>query len=254
MKLNEHTAVSTARTLLVPYDRRHVLTYHAWMEDPAIQEATASEPLTLEEEYENQESWRASHDKLTFIICQPPLSSSSSSTSSPSPSSSSGRAIQAGEFDSPPKMMGDVNLFLYPDEEEGDEEDQPGIPKFCVGEVDIMIADDENRGKGLGREAVRTFLKYVYERREEIMREYAEDKDILPARAPGLKMVMAKISQGNDKSLALFEKLGFEQEGEANYFGEVKLVLRDLGGFVWREEPEGYRELVYSRDPSSETP
>jgi hypothetical protein len=36
-----------------------------------MQEATASERLTLEEEYENQESWRASHDKLTFIICEP---------------------------------------------------------------------------------------------------------------------------------------------------------------------------------------
>ncbi len=27
-------AVSTDRILLVPYDRRHVLQYHAWMEDP----------------------------------------------------------------------------------------------------------------------------------------------------------------------------------------------------------------------------
>jgi hypothetical protein len=29
-----NAGVSTARALLVPYEHRHVLTYHAWMEDP----------------------------------------------------------------------------------------------------------------------------------------------------------------------------------------------------------------------------
>ncbi|KAK4229835.1 GNAT domain-containing protein [Podospora fimiseda] len=234
MKLNEHTAVSTAHALLVPYDHRHVLTYHAWMEDPAIQEATASEPLTLEEEYENQESWRASHDKLTFIICQP---IPKLSTSTPS--------IEAGEYDSPSQMIGDVNLFLYPDE--NDDEIPLNNPKFCIGEVDIMLASSQHRGKGLGKEVIKGFLKYVWEHREQIMREYAEDKDIVPP--PGLKMIMAKVSEKNENSLSLFErKLGFEREGEVNYFGEVKLVLRDLGGFVARESVDGYKEVKYLRE------
>ena len=42
--------------------------YHTWMQDPAIRAATASEPLTLEEEHEMQGKWRGDGDKLTFIV------------------------------------------------------------------------------------------------------------------------------------------------------------------------------------------
>ncbi|KAJ4302192.1 methionyl-tRNA synthetase [Collariella sp. IMI 366227] len=207
----------------------------------AIQEATASDRLTLEEEYENQQSWRASHDKLTFIICQP--------LSSP-PVIRSGTSILAGEPDAPERMVGDVNLFLYPYEDDDEDDGVPSAaPGFCVGEVDIMIADQVHRGKGMGRGVVQGFLQYVARHVEGIMREYAEDKDMEVA--PGLKLLMAKINQGNGKSIALFRSLGFEQEGEVNYFGEVKLVLRDLGRFA-EEVPEGYAELVYSRDEAQD--
>ncbi|KAK3296979.1 GNAT domain-containing protein [Chaetomium fimeti] len=255
MRHNESTAVSTTRVLLVPYDGRHVPTYHTWMEDPAIQEATASEPLTLEEEHENQESWRASHDKLTFIVCEPLPTSTTTTTSS-----SKDTPVQAGEADSPERMVGDINLFLYPYEDEGeDDEDEydddgahpTGTPTFCVGEVDIMIAGQQHRGKGLGRAAVRAFLHYLGRNVGRIMREYAADKDMMPDAAPGLKLLMAKINRGNEGSLALFRSLGFEQEGEVNYFGEVKLVFRRLDTLA-AEEPEGYAELVYSREQSQD--
>ncbi|KPI85819.1 hypothetical protein ABL78_5123 [Leptomonas seymouri] len=39
--------------------------------DPALLAATESEPLSLEEEYENQHSWLQSTDKLTFILLVP---------------------------------------------------------------------------------------------------------------------------------------------------------------------------------------
>ena len=200
----------------------------------AIQEATASERLTLEEEYENQESWRSSHDKLTFIICQPLSAGESVGTS-----------IRAGGPDAPERMMGDVNLFLYPYEEEDDLELPSATPEFCVGEIDIMIAGQQHRGKGLGRAVVHAFLQYISRHLDGIMREYAEDKD-MPT-PPGLKLLMAKINQTNANSVALFKGLRFEQEGEVNYFGEVKLVLRDLDKFA-AQVPEGYEELVYSRD------
>ncbi|KAK4127553.1 hypothetical protein N657DRAFT_678144 [Parathielavia appendiculata] len=244
MRLNEFAAISTTKALLVPYERRHVLTYHAWMEDPAIQEATASERLSLEEEYENQGSWRASHDKLTFIICQP------------LPQGEHGTSLCAGESDAPERMVGDVNLFLYPYEDEGEDQLPSETLDFCVGEVDIMIADQQHRGKGFGRAAVQAFLQYIYRHRDEIMQEYAEDKDVRTP--PKLKLLMAKINKGNAKSIALFKSLGFAQEGEVNYFGEVKLVLpsrvltlRHSGGFAL-DLPEGYSELVYSKDQNQD--
>ncbi|KAK5656307.1 hypothetical protein OQA88_4687 [Cercophora sp. LCS_1] len=225
MKLNESTAVSTAKVLLVPYERRHVPKYHAWMEDPAIQEATASDRLTLEEEYENQGSWRASHDKLTFIICQP-LSATDSQVS-----------ITEGEADCEEKMIGDVNFFLH------DGEDEEG---FCVGEVDIMIAGVQDRGKGVGRAVVSSFLHYLQRNLDGVLTEYKTSRLGDNAELPKLRQLVVKIKADNAASIALFKSLGFTQEGGVNYFGEIKLVLHDFEK-VFAAAPEGYAELIYSR-------
>ncbi|KAK0651849.1 GNAT domain-containing protein [Cercophora newfieldiana] len=200
------------------------------MEDPAIQEATASDRLTLEEEYENQESWRASHDKLTFIICQP---------ITPPPSNSV--PILAGEVDAPEKMIGDVNFFLYPYDD--DDDDTPGL---CVGEVDIMIADTQDRGKGIGKAAVVAFLHYIFRNLDSVLAEYAQARDGDGSHQK-LKMLMVKIKADNAQSIALFRGLGFTQEGDVNYFGEVKLVLREFGN-ITATIPDGYIELRYASD------
>ena len=56
------------RVILLPYHRRHVPRYHAWMMSPALQEQTASEPLSLDDEYAMQASWHIDNDSTS-----PPL-------------------------------------------------------------------------------------------------------------------------------------------------------------------------------------
>lgn len=208
------------------------------MVEQAIQEATASEPLTLEEEYENQQSWRMSHDKLTFIICEP---------WSGEQQSDDARVIAAKIDDSLDKMKGDVNFFLYLDDDDDGNgaEQREGSHIRLRGEIDVMIAGQQHRGKGTGEAAVRTILAYIRKNLTGILQEYAQgenlDKDKIQ-----LVGLMAKIKEDNTGSRGLFKKLGFRQEGEANYFGEVKMVVS------W-EEVEGvgmadgleYREVAY---------
>ncbi|KAM3527126.1 hypothetical protein MY4038_006512 [Beauveria bassiana] len=228
MRVNQNTAIAAARALLVPYEAHHVVKYHGWMQDPDIQEATASEPMTLEEEYENQQSWRTSADKLTFIVCEPVAATQTT--------------ITAQKQDANPRMIGDVNFFLYPDDGD-DNENATG--DALVGEVDVMIAAQEHRGQGYGEAAVRALLVYIQTHLDAILAEYAQGGP-----KSSLRALMVKIQQGNKGSRALFEKLGFMQMGAVNYFGEVKMVLdwRDEVGSrddAWKAAAKEYRELKY---------
>ena len=238
-----YVAVATAGVLLVPYDRRHVPTYHDWMEDEAVRAATASDRLTLEEEYENQESWRAAADKLTFILCQPVASVSSGS-----------EEIIGGVNDAPDRMVGDINFFLTPFEEEDDEDANANdnkerstsdVPLYS-GEVDVMIARLEHRRQGFGRAAVTAFLYYILRsKRDAILAEAAgaEGTETSTPSPPQLKQLVVKIQATNAASISLFKSLGFEQKGDVNYFGEVELVRWNLT----TEVPAGYTEKVYQR-------
>lgn len=62
MRHNANLVLQGQRVVLVPYRREHVALYHTWMQDPELQELTASEPLSLQEEYEMQASWREDAD------------------------------------------------------------------------------------------------------------------------------------------------------------------------------------------------
>ncbi|CAK7230847.1 hypothetical protein SBRCBS47491_007727 [Sporothrix bragantina] len=228
MKVNENIAVATPGVLLVPYDRRHVPTYHAWMEDEAVRAATASERLTLDEEYENQESWRESGDKLTFIVCRAREGDSSSDT------------IVAGVDDAPSRMVGDINFFLTPFEEED------GTESGFAGEVDVMIAGLEDRGKGYGRAAVTAFLHYILQRQREAI--LAEASSASSFKSMVLRQLVVKIQATNAASIGLFKSLGFVQNGDVNYFGEVELVRTDLTV----DAPQGYTEHIYQRDVAAD--
>ncbi|KAI0135707.1 GNAT domain-containing protein [Daldinia grandis] len=268
MRLNENIAVSTSKVLLVPYDAHHVQQYHRWMEDASIREATASERLSLAEEYENQASWRESRDKLTFIVCAPLVRGGEADASSGSGGKEGGREVV---FAGVERMVGDVNLFLSPwdgegggggqgegREQMGDGGEQMGdgeeAKAYYTAEIDIMIADPKFRGVGLGRAAVATFLSFVRRHLDGILAEYTGSLDIRSANGrPVLKDVVAKINAGNKASIVLFQALGFRQRGETNYFGEIEMVLEGVGEIDGWEKTgssvmgDMYRELFYDR-------
>lgn len=198
----------------MPYSAHHVPTYHEWMQDEEIQKATASEPLTLEEEYSMQRSWRKDVDKLTFIVCTHAEGQEYES-------------VAPGRQDAPEWMVGDVNLFLYNDEDEevDDGQEGEGRAKSVIGELEIMIARRDQQRKGLAQETLRAFISYIQSSLDSILAEYAGKGVAL------LKHLRVKIDQDNVQSLKLFERIGFlRTSAEPNYFGEVELRAPVVGG------------------------
>ncbi|KAF2015925.1 N-acetyltransferase [Aaosphaeria arxii CBS 175.79] len=212
MRLNEHTAVlNSNQILLVPYSEHHVPAYHEWMQDEELQKATASEPLTLHEEYAMQKSWREDADKLTFIVCTAPATEESEA---------SDFQLQRGNQDSPGNMMGDINLFLNEDDEQDD-----SSPTFqnVVGEVEIMIARNDLQGKGLGKTILNTFMWYMLSSMDEIRQEW-QARHGVSGKTSNLAYLRVKIDASNTRSIRLFESVGFSKiREEPNYFGELEL-------------------------------
>ncbi|KAF2221498.1 GNAT domain-containing protein [Elsinoe ampelina] len=258
MRINEHTAIVTENVLLVPYEKHHVPTYHEWMTDESLLALTASEPLSLPEEYTMQSSWRHDHDKLTFIICLAPssLSPFSSSPAAPHPSPSQPPThppIIPAHHDSPPRMLGDINLFLTPDDSESAEPSLPSAsnpPQYLVGEIEIMIAVPSARRSGYGRAALQAFIAYIKGHLDEILAEYAAGLSRAEGQGQGqdqgqreveLAYLRVKIGRENTGSIALFEGVGFRKVGEVNFFGEVEM-RRNV---EWMGDGEGGREVEY---------
>ncbi|CAK9782116.1 acyl-CoA N-acyltransferase [Cutaneotrichosporon oleaginosum] len=136
MRLNEHTYICGDRCILVPYRKEHVPKYHEWMKSPELLELTASEPLSLEEEYEMQQKWQVDEDKLTFIVLARPDDFPASS-----------HPLLTWEQVQGCQMVGDVNLF----KPEGSDD----------AECEIMIAEPEFRRKGIAVEALSLFITYA---------------------------------------------------------------------------------------------
>lgn len=209
-----------------------------------LQDATASEPLSLEEEHENQLSWRRAHDKLTFIVCAPALRDGDEESCS---------VAVASRHDDGRTMRGDVNFFLHPSDADPDSDPKSGdggAAELVVGEVDVMIAHGQHRRHGLGRAAVCALLVFVHRHREALLAEYVAGRPGRTAQPPRLGRLVAKIRAGNMASRALFAALGFTQEGDVNFFGEVTMVVAadhlERQGW-WAQAAADSREMVYKR-------
>ncbi|KAK5575140.1 hypothetical protein RB653_010396 [Dictyostelium firmibasis] len=142
MKINSNTVIIGKRVILVPYKKKHVEKYWKWMQSEEIREQTASEELTIEEEYENQESWYMDEHKITFIILDKDLLLENERDEN---GYSNENDIKS--------MIGDVNIFF------NEYEDIEG-----TGELEVMIAEPTSRRKGLAREAISILMGYGVEK------------------------------------------------------------------------------------------
>ena len=182
MLINENTVVEGKNCVLVPYDREFVEDYHSWFKkDPELLELTSSEPLSVEEEYANQISWRQDPNKLTFLIRDTTIGSK--------------------------PLCGDINCFFseffHQDWNDSQEMTDNPIPEGRVAEINLMIAEKGSRRKGIAAEALNLFCCYTVEKVENV------------------RVFVAKIQSDNIASINLFSKAGFVEYKRLECFNEI---------------------------------
>ncbi|EAL70992.1 N-acetyltransferase 9 [Dictyostelium discoideum AX4] len=187
MKINSNTIIIGKKVILVPYKKKHVEKYWKWMQSEEIREQTASEELTIEEEFENQESWFKDDHKITFIILDKDLLLENEKDSN---GYSNENDIKS--------MIGDVNIFFNQYEDEG------------TAELEVMIAEPTSRRKGLAREAISIIMGYGIEHLSTITKKY-----------------IVKIGESNQPSIQMFKSMNFKQIGSVNVFKEILLEFEN---------------------------
>ena len=199
MRVNENTRLIGRKIVLVPYKKYHVLKYHSWMKDPELLEKTASEPLTLDEEYEMQDKWWKDADKCTFIILDKQLCEEWRVNNG----HGSEKLI---EDEDEACMVGDVNLFFNNNQFDNDDADGDSKGNRVEAELEVMIAESSARGKGLGKEAVILMLNFGYHHLS-------------------VQTFVVKIGDNNKESIHLFAKLGFHFTSHSECFHETTYSL-----------------------------
>ena len=200
-----------------------------------------------------QGSWRTDGDKLTFIVCKP-LAKLMDLEKVP-------LEVQGGMDDAEHRMLGDVNLFITPSDDD---------PEVLIGELELMIAETTSQGKGHGKAALLAFLKYMTTYEEQILREYKKwaslenpsleadrgalssttnDQEESKLGGKGERIVgstrfgylRARIRKDNLRSMALFDHAGFAlQDTTPNYFGELEMKME--GHFLGENDQQFTRE------------
>ncbi|XP_053673164.1 alpha/beta-tubulin-N-acetyltransferase 9 [Anopheles nili] len=223
MKLNEHLQIIGTKVILVPYESKHVEKYHQWMKSEELQELTASEPLTLDEEYQMQRSWREDQDKCTFLILD--------------------RERYEQTKDEIDALVGDTNIFIQPtsvdspgrqsqdDEREVHSKEPLPSDSSQVGEIEIMIAEPAARRKGYGWQATLLMLLFGVEHLH-------------------LNRYIAITKDTNAKAMQMFERMKFTETKRTPVFHEVtfgrsiddewtKCMKREAGAYAVVPYPDG---------------
>ncbi|XP_067100830.1 N-acetyltransferase 9 isoform X1 [Osmerus mordax] len=250
MRINEDTLLEGKNVVLVPYNADHVPRYHQWMESSELQQLTASEPLTLEQEYDMQSSWREDDDSEHVYTHTHNHTHTPKKGNGGQPLLLSGLFVFRSyvslhsSFHSSPEctfiildkqrwadpamqeeqcMVGDVNIFLT----------DPSDPSLA--ELEIMIAEPCYRGKGLGKEVTWMMICYGVTKL-------------------GIQKFEAKIGLDNKVSIAMFKKFHFHELSVSEVFKEVTLGLtvdkamrtKLMGDMAFMKEQE-YRKARESR-------
>jgi RimJ/RimL family protein N-acetyltransferase len=100
------------------------------MQSTHLQELTESEPLTIDEEYAMQKTWRDDERKCTFIVL----------------------AVGEGQESELERMAGDVNLFMH------------DLEDACNAEIEIMIAEPRFRRMGFATDALLLMMSWGIEK------------------------------------------------------------------------------------------
>jgi RimJ/RimL family protein N-acetyltransferase len=164
------------RLRLVPYLPHHVPRYHEWMLDPALLAATCSEPLSFDEERENQQSWLRSDDKLTFIMLIAGVDADT------------GNGMRRYE------MVGDCNVFL----------DQQDV---AVAEVEVSVSEASYRRLGVAEEAIRLLMVYVARH----IRRFVFEAKILSSNTGSIDLFTKKLGFEFHRELKVFEESHFRR-------------------------------------------
>jgi RimJ/RimL family protein N-acetyltransferase len=256
MLLNYETVIVGERCVLVPYRPQHVPTYHSWMQDPDLLQATASEPLTLQEEFEMQSSWRDDPNKCTCIVLDRASCmfrpASSDGSHRPPPSSDDVRGDDTKSSPLPlvvlqddgdddddgfvernlHAMAGDVNLFLSQEDPTEDDPDcasgtgdNAQVPNDAE---DIQMPARYHATAGTQAEIDIMIADPAFRGRG-LGREACELMLRYGAQRLGVRRFFCKIQESNVASLQLFKSMGFAQCGYAECFREVELELRCEG-------------------------
>ncbi|POW22849.1 hypothetical protein PSHT_00767 [Puccinia striiformis] len=238
--------------------KEHVPQYHLWMSDHQLRLSTASDLLSIDQEYEMCERWALDDDKLTFIIFERnPISGSSPDLVHLNRSDSdlqtyllgemmsvffrhfnSGVSIEVVKADSifkkkkknpdptrKKKRRCEFILKKRGNESKREETKNGEVKKPQKGELEIMIASIHHRKRGLATEALQLFLSYI-----QIISTSTTD---LPnslnthrfSPSSTISFFFVKISFDNRISQLLFQKLGFVQVSSNLVFEEFEFRL-----------------------------
>eukprot|EP00163_Fabomonas_tropica_P016302 TRINITY_DN29293_c0_g1_i1.p1 TRINITY_DN29293_c0_g1~~TRINITY_DN29293_c0_g1_i1.p1 ORF type:complete len:213 (-),score=34.88 TRINITY_DN29293_c0_g1_i1:3-641(-) len=195
MRVNYSTKLNGKAVTFVPYKPYHVEKYHGWMTNPELQDLTASEPLSMKEEYDMQEEWHQDESKCTFILLAPWKLEEG-----------------ASELDS---MIGDVNFFINDPEEEGDR---------C--EIEVMVAETWARRRGVGKEAVCMMMYYAVEHSGKGITKFtAKIKDYNHASIDLFKRLGFKVV----KHVAVFQEIELDFQCQEEPWSEAWRAIRAVG-------------------------